>query len=69
MRVRHHTGFRYESDVHASYNEARLTPADTAHAAASSSTGSTCDPGAALMRYRDYWGTIVHTFDLQRAAP
>ena len=29
LQVRHHTGYRYASDVHASYNEARLTPPDT----------------------------------------
>jgi transglutaminase-like putative cysteine protease len=63
MRVRHHTGFRYESDVYASYNEARLTPTDTPRQRV---TEHQIDvrPGAALMRYRDYWGTTVHSFDL-----
>ena len=41
LRVRHHTGYRYASDVHASYNEARLTPAGHRHQS-SSSTASTC---------------------------
>jgi transglutaminase-like putative cysteine protease len=63
MRVRHHTGFRYESDVHASYNEARLTPADTATQRVTEHQIDV-EPGAALMRYRDYWGTTVHAFDL-----
>ena len=44
MRVRHHTGFQYEKDVHASYNEARLTPARHGDAAGRPSTGSTCSP-------------------------
>jgi transglutaminase-like putative cysteine protease len=65
LRVRHHTGFRYGSDVHASYNEARLTPANT-------STQQVIEhrievrPGAQLTRYRDYWGTSVHSFDINR---
>jgi transglutaminase-like putative cysteine protease len=65
LRVRHHTGYRYSTDVHASYNEARLTPADTA---SQQVTEHRIDvkPGASLTRYRDYWGTWVHSFDLNR---
>jgi transglutaminase-like putative cysteine protease len=63
MRVRHRTGFRYRSDVHASYNEARLTPAATATQRVTEHQIDV-EPGAALMRYRDYWGTTVHAFDL-----
>jgi len=66
LRVRHHTGFRYASDVHASYNEARLTPADTTSQLV---TEHRIDvrPGTSLTRYRDYWGTWVHSFDLNRS--
>ncbi len=66
LRVRHHTGYQYASEVHASYNEARLTPPDT-------DTQSVIEarvdvrPSAALTRYRDYWGTWVHSFDINRA--
>ncbi len=66
LRVVHHTGYRYRGDVHASYNEARLTPADTASQRV---TEHRIDvrPVAALTGYRDYWGTWVHSFDLNRA--
>lgn len=66
LRVRHHTGFQYASDVHVSYNEARLTPADTA---SQQVTEHRIDvrPGTSLTRYRDYWGTVVHSFDLNRS--
>jgi transglutaminase-like putative cysteine protease len=63
--VRHRTGFRYAGTAHASYNEARLSPLDTG-------TQLTLDhrvevlPAARLHRYRDYWSTIVHAFDLHR---
>ncbi len=66
MQVRHHTGYRYETDVHASYNEARLTPADTASQRVTEHRIDV-QPGAALTRYRDYWGTWVHSFDLNRS--
>lgn len=65
LRVRHHTGFVYEHDVHASYNEARLTPADSATQRVTEHQIDVA-PGAALTRYRDYWGTIVHSFDLNQ---
>ena len=66
LRVRHHTGFSYGSDVHASYNEARLTPPDTASQSVIESRVDV-QPGAALTKYRDYWGTWVHAFDINRS--
>ncbi len=63
--MRHHTGFRYGSDVHASYNEARLTPPNTEHQAVIESRVEV-HPGATLTKYRDYWGTWVHSFDINR---
>jgi transglutaminase-like putative cysteine protease len=65
LQVRHHTGYRYASDVHASYNEARLTPPDTANQLVIEHHVEV-HPGAVLSRYRDYWGTWVHAFDLHR---
>lgn len=65
IAVQHRTGFRYAGTAHASYNEARISPLDTG-------TQLTLDhrvevlPTARLYRYRDYWSTIVHAFDLHR---
>jgi transglutaminase-like putative cysteine protease len=65
LRIRHVTGFTYAGTAHASYNEARMTPMTV--------TGQTtlfsqieCSPAASTWRYRDYWGTQVSVFDLQR---
>jgi transglutaminase-like putative cysteine protease len=65
LRVRHHTGFRYGSEVHASYNEARLTPPDTENQSVIESRVDV-RPAATLTRYRDYWGSWVHSFDINR---
>lgn len=61
--VRHRTGYSYSGPVRASYNEARMTPRST--------EGQHCletrleiTPGVTPMRYVDYWGTIVHAFDV-----
>jgi transglutaminase-like putative cysteine protease len=65
VRINHVTGFTYAGTAHASYNEARMTPLTV--------TGQTtlfsqveCSPSATTWRYRDYWGTHVTVFDLQR---
>jgi len=65
LRIKHVTGFTYDGTAHASYNEARMTPLSV--------TGQNtlfsqveCNPGATTWRYRDYWGTQVTVFDLQR---
>ena len=49
--------------VHTSYNEARISPPDTANQFALD-TRVDVSPAAHPSSYRDYWGTIVHTFDL-----
>ncbi len=65
LRVKHRTGFTYAGTVHASYNEVRMSPLDTP-------TQFTIEhrldvaPAAHVSRYRDYWGTRVHVFDLHR---
>ena len=63
LRVRHATAYEYAGVVHASYNEARISPLDTP-------TQFTLEhrvevhPAANLFRYRDYWGSRVHAFDI-----
>jgi transglutaminase-like putative cysteine protease len=66
LEVRHSTGFRYESDVTASHNEVRLSP-QSADGQWVLSHRVDVSPSARLARFTDYWGTVVHAFDLRRA--
>jgi transglutaminase-like putative cysteine protease len=63
IAVRHHTGYQYASPVRASYNEARMTPATDAGQQAMESRLEVT-PTARTLRYVDYWGTVVHAFDI-----
>lgn len=63
VRVRHTTGYRYDSEVTASYNEARLVPQTGLTQLTLESTVETV-PKARQQRYWDYWGTQVTSFDL-----
>ena len=65
LRIRHVTGFTYAGTAHASYNEARMTPL-TMSGQTTLFSQVECVPGATTWRYRDYWGTQVTVFDLQR---
>lgn len=63
LRIRHTTGYRYEGEVKASYNEARMLPV--------SSDGqfvlfSNLDitPLSSNHTYVDYWGTRVSSFEV-----
>ena len=63
IRVVHTTGYRYESPVTQSYNEARLTPrSDRRQNLVVSRIETT--PATRSYRYNDYWGTAVTSFDL-----
>jgi transglutaminase-like putative cysteine protease len=63
VRVVHTTGYRYESPVTQSYNEARLTPrSDRRQNLVVSRIETT--PATRSYRYTDYWGTAVTAFDL-----
>ena len=63
IAVRHRTGYQYGSPARASYNEARMTPATTGdqHTLASRLD---LTPDARPLKYVDYWGTVVHAFDV-----
>ncbi len=63
MRVRHTTTYEYAGVVHASYNEARISPLDTPNQFTLEHRVEV-HPAANLFRYRDYWGSRVHCFDL-----
>jgi transglutaminase-like putative cysteine protease len=65
LEIRHRTGYRYEADVHASHNEVRLSPLRTDRQWVLEHRVDV-HPSARLSRFEDYWGTIVHSFDLRR---
>ena len=61
--IRHETGYEYEHPVTSSYNEARITPISNDRQLALDSTVDV-SPKAVVYRYWDWWGTLVHSFDL-----
>jgi len=63
LDIRHVTGFNYDGDAVSSYNEARMTPIESSRQEVVSSS-LTVYPSAVQSTYRDYFGTIVTTFDL-----
>lgn len=63
LKIRHTTKYTYDVPVNASYNEARISPLETPHQFTLEHRVET-DPAANFFRYRDYWGTRVHVFDL-----
>ncbi|HEX6596448.1 MAG TPA: transglutaminase family protein, partial [Acidimicrobiales bacterium] len=66
LRISHRTGFHYSSDVVSSYNEARLMPLSTPEQLVIDAEVS-IDPIVPAYRYWDYWGTLVHAFDIHVA--
>ncbi|MCU1693702.1 MAG: putative transglutaminase [Frankiales bacterium] len=63
LRIVHTTGYRYDTTVTSSYNEARLTPiTDPLQLVLESSVRTS--PATTQHRYWDYWGTQVTSFDL-----
>ncbi len=63
LLIVHTTGFRYDTPVTASYNEARMTPLTTPRQALLDET-ITVDPVTWQHRFTDYWGTQVTAFDV-----
>ncbi len=63
IRLVHSTGYSYESPVHESYNEVRITPRSDARQNVIVSRVETV-PATRSYRYVDYWGTPVVAFDL-----
>ncbi len=64
IAIRHVTGYQYEHPVTSSYNEARITPISNDRQLALESSVDV-SPTAVVYRYWDWWGTLVHSFDLQ----
>lgn len=65
FHVEHESCYRYSDVVHSSYNEARITPMTTPGQLVLDSRVE-IRPVAAAQRYVDYWGSIVHAFDLHQ---
>jgi transglutaminase-like putative cysteine protease len=63
LRVQHDTGYRYDSPVSRSYNEARLIPLTGLEQTTLEARVQT-RPDCRQQRYWDYWGTQVTAFDL-----
>jgi transglutaminase-like putative cysteine protease len=64
MQITHSTRYTYSNPVAQSYNEARLEPRSDRHQAVLSSRVEV-EPATRVVRHVDYWGTVVHHFDLQ----
>jgi transglutaminase-like putative cysteine protease len=64
IAIRHVTGYEYERPVTSSYNEARITPISNDRQLVLESEVDV-SPRAPVYRYWDWWGTLVHSFDLQ----
>ncbi|HEY5121563.1 MAG TPA: transglutaminase family protein, partial [Acidimicrobiales bacterium] len=66
LQIRHVTGFVYDGYAESSYNEARMTPLALPRQRVIDAL-LTVHPTALQSTYRDYFGTIVTTFDLHEA--
>jgi len=64
LSVTHSTSFQYESEVSASFNEARMTPVNTPDQFVISHDLK-INPFASIFSYSDYFGTAVKAFDVQ----
>jgi transglutaminase-like putative cysteine protease len=63
LRIRHTSAYSYVQDVVASYNEARITPLTTGGQVTIGARVEVTPP-ARPVSYQDYWGTLVHAFDI-----
>jgi transglutaminase-like putative cysteine protease len=63
LRIRHVTGYHYQGEVGASYNEARMLPVSSADQFVLHSSLDIA-PAAVNHTYLDYWGTRVSSFEL-----
>ncbi len=63
LRIRHTTGYHYESGAVASFNEARMTPMTTSEQYVLRSRLE-ISPTPWSYEYRDYWGTTVTSFEV-----
>lgn len=64
LEIVHKTHVAYEGTARASYNEARMTPV-TLPSQTALETRLWIGAGVPVSPYRDYWGTLVSSFDIQ----
>ena len=65
LEIVHRSGYRYVTDVVASFNEVRMTPAEVGGQLLVSHTLEV-EPGGLVHTYRDYWGAVVEAFDIHQ---
>ena len=63
LRIEHHTSYLYKEPAEHSYNEARMTPL-TSDGQSVIDSSLAVEPEASVLSYVDYWGSVVHAFDL-----
>jgi transglutaminase-like putative cysteine protease len=63
IRVEHTTDYDYVGEVNSSYNEARISPLTTLDQLVLEATVDVT-PAAKVFRYLDYWGSVVHAFNI-----
>ena len=63
ITIEHTSSYQYLGEVTSSYNEARITPLSTERQLVIESEVAV-SPSTAAFRYWDYWGTLVHAFDV-----
>ncbi|WP_322411076.1 transglutaminase family protein [Microbacterium invictum] len=63
LRIEHSTGFSYQGNVSASYNEARMLPGSTDSQFVLNSSLE-IEPSTSVNHYVDYFGTRVASFDV-----
>lgn len=63
MSIVHTSVYRYAKPVTSSYNEIRMTPLQNSYQDVIESQIDV-EPETPLYRYTDYWGTVVHAFDM-----
>jgi transglutaminase-like putative cysteine protease len=66
LAIEHRTHVHYEGPVRASYNEARMTPPTLPRQSVLQAAVS-ADIPVPIWTYRDYWDTVVSSFDIQAA--
>ena len=64
LKITHKTHVLYQGGARASYNEARMRPPSLPRQTTLEARLTT-DSQAPIWSYRDYWGTLVSSFDIQ----
>ena len=65
LKIVHRSGYRYVTDVVASFNEVRMTPAEVGGQILLSHELNVA-PRAVAFTYQDYWGAAVEAFDIHQ---